>query len=611
MKRKITLSLVTLGCLLATTNVSALTRVYLKLASDTQSWNNVTQDASNIVKTIGIGGNYANFTDINFTASTSTGLNLATNDEIWIAKGSYPFTKMLKDSINGVGVKLYGGFAGTEISVSQRAKSDLDRNGMVEPWEFTNTTKFVGLGNDFSTPQTFRMMILSTGNTIDGITISDVYYTNTGSTTYAGGGEIQTGALIRNSIIQNISTVSVSNVGTNGGGLYINRGGVDGCLIENCITDILSSGNTSGAYGGGISLNGAGNDNTSTCTGYVVNSIVRNCTAGSVAGANKSLGGGIYANVGARVENCVIYNNSAICNGGTSQGGGILGNGSGDAFLKGIYFVNLTVVNNFSYNYPSFFPASNYASAYNCIVWQNGNIGTAAAPAYTGSSIRISATTGITGYPYLDYIFYNTDATTPIVNKDNNKANPFTAYTAKVVLSGADNSAYPAFFRPTTFVGSSYAPADITSIRQANWTLTASSPLIDKGVSTPTNTVTTALISPSPYVSGNAFDFSKTDLGGLSRGNQYQLGAYQFTPDKYTSTKSIIKTKLNVSHKNGLLQISGLEGSVNVKVFSVSGKIISSSSITAASTGIQLPQHGVYLVAVKWNQETEVHKIVF
>lgn len=592
MKRIITLGFLMLCYLFITTTVSAFTRVYVKLVTDNQSWLNVTVDANNIVKTIGTGGDYPDFTSIDFN---STGLNLQTGDEVWVAKGLYPFSKQLPTIANGISI--YGGFAGTETAVSKRTRSDLDGNGIVESWEFTNATKFVGLGNSSSTPQNYRMMILNNGKTLDGITISDVYYSNSGSTTYGGGGEIQTGALIRNSIIQNISTVCTSNNGVNGGGLYVNRGGIDGCLVENCYCDILSSNNTGTTAGAGILVNGSANDNSSTCTGYVINSVIRNCTAGSSTGAKSASGGGIYANIGARVENCVIYNNSAYANstlGGNSQGGGIIGNNSGDSNLKGNYFVNLTVVNNFSNLYPSFFPASNYASAYNCIVWQNGNGGTTAAPTYSGSSIRISATTTITGYPYLDYIFYNSDPTTPITNGTNNKANPFNAFTAKVILSGTDNSTYPGFTRPTTFVGSSYAQADINSIRQANWSLTSTSPIINKGVAAPTNATTTSLQVKSPYVSGtNTYTFSPTDISGATVGTQYQLGAYGrftyklnvvvgnngslFEEDGITTSKSIYPVFANDAKKFKVVPANG---------YILTSATISNTTLTPDASGI-------------------------
>lgn len=585
MKKTITLSLLTMYCLFTTTNGYALTRVYLKLISDTQSWTNVTVDANNIVKTVGSGGDYADFTSIDFN---STGLNLVTGDEVWVAKGSYPFSKQLPAITNGI--TIYGGFSGTETAVSQRTKSDLDGNGIVEPWEFTNTTKFVGLGNSSSTSQNFRMMILNAGKTLDGVTISDIYYSNSGGTTYAAGGEIQTGALIRNSIIQNISSVCTSNNGVNGGGLYVNRGGMDGCLVENCYCDILSSGNTGTTAGAGVLVNGSANDNTSPCTGYVINSVIRNCTAGSTTGSKNASGGGIYANIGARVENCVIYNNSAFANGGNSQGGGIIGNTGGDSNLKGNYFVNLTVVNNFSNGYPSFFPASNYASAYNCIVWQNGTSSAPVAPATTysaSSCIRISSTTTITGYPYLDYMFYNTDATTPITNGTNNKANPFTSYTTKVIFSGADNSTYPGFFRPTNFVGSSSVTSDITNIRQANWTLSSTSPIINKGVAAPTNTIaTTSLQVSSPYVSGgNTFAFSPSDITGATVGTQYQLGAYG---------RVTYKLNVVVGTNGSLYEADGITTSKSVypifandtKIFKVvpaNGYILSTATIGSTS----------------------------
>ena len=594
------------------TSVNALTRVYVKLVSDTQAWSTVTVDANNIVKTIGAGGDYPDFTSIDFN---STGLNLQTGDEVWVAKGSYPFSKQLPAIANGISI--YGGFAGAETTTLQRAKSDLDGNGMLEPWEFTNTTKFVGLGNNSSTPQTYRMMILNNGKTLDGITISDIYYSNSGTTTYAGGGEIQTGALIRNSTIQNITTLCTTNNGTSGGGIYVNRGGMDGCLVENCMCDIQFAANTQTAGGGGVFVYGSAADASTACTGYIVNSVIRNCTAGSPTGAKNASGGGVYSDNGARVENCVIYNNSVYANatsGGTSQGGGIIGQTHGDNYMKGNYFVNLTVVNNFSNAYPSFFPASNYASAYNCIVWQNGTSSAPVAPATTYSAyscIRISSTTTITGYPYLDYIFYNSDPTTPIQNGTNNKANPFNGFSAKVLLSGEDNSTYPGFTKPTNFLGSSYVQADIASIRQANWTLTNSSPLVNLGVAAPTNTVTTALVTSSPYISGNTFSFSPTDLGGKSRGSQYQLGAYQYPASFYTSVLNPKTNKLTVYQENGVLHILGIQGAANVKVYSVSGKLMNSSTITSSPIGIQLLQHGVYLVSVNWNQEKEVHKVIF
>lgn len=589
---------------------AALRRVYLKVVSDNQAWSFVTQDSLNIVKTVGVGGDYTYFTDIDFN---STGLKLAGKDEIWLAKGSYAFNKQLPTITNGV--LIYGGFYGSETAVSQRAKSDVDGNGIVEPWEFTNSSKFVGLGNSSTTSQSYRMMVLNSGKVIDGVTVSDVYYSNPTGTSYAAGCELSSNAVMRNSIIRNISTISTSNSGVNGGGLYINRGHVEGCLIENCTSDVQSAANTATVNGGGVLLNGSATDSTSLCTGYFINSVVRNCTAGSLTGAKTSYGGGVYANTGARVENCVIYNNSALCNSsltGSSQAGGIFGGTGGDAYKKGVYFVNLTVVNNYSNGYSGFFPLSDYASAYNCIVWHNATGGTAAAPTYTTSAIRISTTTGLTGYPYLDYVFHNTDATTSIYGSTNNKATSFIAYTSKVVLNGNDNSKYPAFLRPTTFVGSSSVDADIAAITTANWILQAKSPLVNKGIDKPTNTVKTSLQPQSPSVTAaDVYAFATTDLIGVARGVNYQLGAYQ-TISASTAVQNITAdNKLSVYQVNGVVQVQGIDGIAVVKLNSVSGSLISSTTISSTSTGILLSQHGVYIVSVSWNNQTEVHKIVF
>ena len=73
------------------------------------------------------------------------------NDQIWVAAGTYyptartnvndakSVTFMLKE-----GVHLYGGFAGNETSINSRVKSDIDGNGKIDAWEFTNETILSG-----------------------------------------------------------------------------------------------------------------------------------------------------------------------------------------------------------------------------------------------------------------------------------------------------------------------------------------------------------------------------------------------------------------------------------------------------------------------------------
>ena len=38
------------------------------------------------------------------------------------------------------GINVYGGFQGSESNINARPKSDLDKNGTIDAWEFTNAT---------------------------------------------------------------------------------------------------------------------------------------------------------------------------------------------------------------------------------------------------------------------------------------------------------------------------------------------------------------------------------------------------------------------------------------------------------------------------------------
>ncbi len=63
-------------------------------------------------------------------------------DVVYVAGGTYSLTKSAPSAAGALGtvagVSYYGSFAGTESAPSERATSDVDGNGIVEPWEFTN-----------------------------------------------------------------------------------------------------------------------------------------------------------------------------------------------------------------------------------------------------------------------------------------------------------------------------------------------------------------------------------------------------------------------------------------------------------------------------------------
>lgn len=234
--------------------------------------------------------------------------NAASGSQVWVAAGtytpgSYPYncrncgtdTRHYSFSLRN-GVALYGGFAGTEITTSQRNISS----------NVTNLSGDIGLKGD-STDNCYHT-ILSIGN--DNTAILDGF-TCTGGNANGGGIEY----------INNAYTYRNA-----GGGMYnINSSP----RIINCS---FWRNNAAGANGGVVGSDGEGagmfNDNSSP---QVIDcSFTENTTAsgnGSTGGGNSS-GTGMYNNNSSpQVINCSFIGNKATSGSGGTGGGGCYGTG--------------------------------------------------------------------------------------------------------------------------------------------------------------------------------------------------------------------------------------------------------------------------------------------
>ena len=104
-------------------------------------------------------------------------------DEIWLQGGTYTLTaSYIPGTTSGSeaglwvaeGVNIYGGFAGTETAVSERALTS------ASPWDFTNLTVFVGAKKmDGTTPlrlidRAYKNDVFTVETVIDGITFRDI-----------------------------------------------------------------------------------------------------------------------------------------------------------------------------------------------------------------------------------------------------------------------------------------------------------------------------------------------------------------------------------------------------------------------------------------------------
>ena len=153
------------------------------------------------------------------------------NENIWVAAGEYPITTIL----NFKSVNIYGGFAGTETSIDERAKVT---NG--KAWEFTNAS-VLKLANTISgtSDATRDAGIFSNGNNagigsttflVNGITFDGNKSSGyTGRAINIGGHSTTAKADIVNCIVQNFESKA------DGGGLNLRSAGVtvSYCLIQN------------------------------------------------------------------------------------------------------------------------------------------------------------------------------------------------------------------------------------------------------------------------------------------------------------------------------------------------------------------------------------------
>lgn len=247
----------------------------------------------------------------NAMANIQMAINKAKEDptgqtDVWVKAGTYNLTAMLaiKDSVS-----LYGGFAGTETSVDERAKNS------AAPWDFANLTILDGQ-NQVPCARVVKED-LEDPIVVDGFVMQHGFASSAKSE-MGGGMRFGRGTTFRNSIVRDCYSDNA------GGGVQIYPAGdMIGCLIENNRQETGSNG------GGGVNMN-------TSSKGYNIsidNCVFRGNTTDVRGAAINCQGQTPYY-----INACTFYNNSAISADGTNTlkpGGAIYDNGN-----------NLSVINN-------------------------------------------------------------------------------------------------------------------------------------------------------------------------------------------------------------------------------------------------------------------------
>jgi predicted outer membrane repeat protein len=575
--------------------------VYVKLSTDATAWNAIVSDGvKNVVITLPSGSN-------DFVTNVLT--NLQHGDTVWVAKGTYSITKKLAlcDDANGNtygGIFVYGGFLGTETSVTQRATSDVDGNGLTEPWEMTNETHFTGSGSKTATAG-YQMFQLSGttggagGSILDGITLSDHYY---GSVT-AAGGVVPTSCMVRNCTFRNINVYTSSTSTSNGGVLYVTGGNVQGCLFESCT-------NTGGGscYGGAMLIYGIADNTAGTPTGWIKNSMIRNCFAGNTNTGNTATGrgGAIFAKGGVIIENCVIYNNEVAGGNASTNASAIFFHNNGDANKHVNRIIGCTIVLN----------AGTYAVSsdaclfelYNTVLWGNSSV---ESPNADGSSynntLRFATTTSYAAFPYANA--YALEGT--VMNATTNKSG-ISPVMVGAAMNDITTNPDPGFTRPTAYgyPGIAQAAGDIDDIRAANWSPKTGSLLIDAGVDAPSNTTIVTGTTPVSLTCS----FAGTDALGVSRsgsgtGSHFDVGAYEYSTNVGTGISLTAGSSVSVVAADKKAYVSGLGQVSDIYVYSVSGSLISSLHATASMASVNVPSKGLYIIKINSDGQSFSRKI--
>ena len=230
----------------------------------------------------------------------------AAGDEVWVAQGMYkPAAAIRTVSFEPrSGVKIYGGFAGTETSLSQR------------DWLQYSTilSGDIGIAGD-STDNSLNVMYLfepDSSTVVDGFVVQDGNASNGGGQTFSSQRQYC------------------------GGGLYIMGNNGDAyALVQHCIFRR----NTAQSSGGGIMINGSG---PLSVIGVQVKDCLFEQNRALFYGGGFFRSGGGIVNRGTNIERCHFTGNQAFVGGGLSY---IDNNGADTMAIRFCFFDHNTATN--------------------------------------------------------------------------------------------------------------------------------------------------------------------------------------------------------------------------------------------------------------------------
>lgn len=513
--------------------------------------------------------------------------NIVAGDVVWVASGTYELNSMLAMKAN---VTIVGGFAGTENAVSERVLSDMDGNGLVEPWEFANPVVIEPSAAVAATPNQRAIVFnsASTNAVVDGFIFQNYHHKAEGTAVVFINNQ-PTGK-IRNTVLRNSSiALDASNTAFINGVFTVNSGEAVNCLVEFCTVE-----QTNPAQGGADGVFRVLGQNGGT-SGRAIGCVARGNKVISVR-ENQGRGGGFaVASHNNSTTSAVLINSIAYNNYSSSEGGGIV------LFHARDSVINCTAVNNVSGNNKGAGIAVSTGSyMYNTVAWGNtGKDDTATDIAFMNAGSNVYKVDNISGNHFNNETGWseaNFSGLTTVVELTKAVGVLIGERPSNTVDNGTDLA--PRFTAPTAFQGLSstngvdgeLTTADAAAIRTAKWTLEPGSPLINKGSATHVS-VATDLMGAQRVQKG------APDMGALE--SDYIL----------TGTTSGSNFEFAVAKSGNEIRLSGIDGRFEVSVFDLNGKLIQTGSFHENAV-VQFPGKGICVLRIVNTEFSKTVKIV-
>ncbi len=564
-------------------------------------------------------------------------------DEIWVKQGTYTITTTLQ-MIDGVNV--YGGFDGTETTLSERSKDAsltiVDGSGScmvvlgvyqgasVETiWDgltITNGRSTHGAGVYLRGNNTLHNCIISNCTSLS----SEGSYGSQGTGVYISCGSTLPGKLISCKIIGNkMMTVQTASRVMGGAGVHVASGSsaalIDSCVIDgNVIEGRVSSSNISG-MGAGVQIYAGTISNTEITNNTVTDTLGQ-------TGRNRMTCGGIHvvpetSDNTVTISNCKIAGNSSE----TGRGGAILIDPywGGTAYLGTYTFENCVIDDNSTIDVGAGClittvddQASGFTTTFNNCVFSNNTSGGTGSAIFNNSAgsnilnmnnctvVRNHGQNAYAGQVRLNTVSnynltnciiwgnkYNTTlstdkqlqiqsgSTATVTNCaiENAKGAGYNGATVTDTLSlSADNTGSESGVNYVCFEDPS-TTAGMDGAGDYDWHLSQYSDCIDKGTS----------VVLTVDIEGNT-----RPTAGVKGGTAlFDIGAYEFVPDISTRIKEKndhVSSLKAYSIENKI--VVELPETVEVKVFNIQGQIVKSFVASQELNIITVANNGLYIV---------------